>query len=107
MPAWTVAFKESAVDDLRALGKKQGRAVLKAAISRLSEDPLSQSRNLKTLRPNAIAPRELKLFGRYRVLFAADAAEGMVTVLLVGEKKGNSLYVQGKRFTAHESDPAE
>jgi hypothetical protein len=39
MLAWTVAFKESVVDDLQALGKKQGRAVLKAAISRLSEDP--------------------------------------------------------------------
>ena len=107
MPAWTVAFKESVVDDLQALGKKQGRAVLKATISRLSEDPLAQTRNLKTLRPNAIAPRELKLFGRYRVLFAVDVTEASVTILLVGEKKGESLYVQGKRFTAHESDPTE
>jgi len=107
MPAWTVAFEESVIDDLRALGKKQGRAVLKAAISRLSEDPLAQTRNLKTLRPNTIAPRELKLFGRYRVLFAVDATEATVTILLAGEKKGDSLYMQGKRFTAHESDPAE
>jgi|SRR5579864_3960626 len=107
MPAWTVAVKESVVDDLRALGRKQGRAVLMAAISRLSEDPLAQTRNLKTLRPNAIAPRELRLFGRYRVLFSVDAAEATVTILLVGEKRGNSLCVQGKRFTAHESDPTE
>ena|SRR5215469_566475 len=107
MPAWTVTVKESVVDDLRALGKQQGRAVLKAAISRLSEDPLARTRNLKTLRPNAIAPSELKLFGRYRVMFAVDAAEATVTILLVGEKRGNSLYVRGKRFTAHESDPAE
>jgi mRNA-degrading endonuclease RelE of RelBE toxin-antitoxin system len=107
MPAWTVAVKESVVDDLRALGRKQGRGVLMAAISRLSEDPLAQTRNLKTLRPNAMAPRELRLFGRYRVLFSVDAAEATVTILLVGEKRGNSLYVQGKRFTAHESDPTE
>jgi mRNA-degrading endonuclease RelE of RelBE toxin-antitoxin system len=87
MPAWTVAVKESVVDDLRALGKKQGRAVLKAAISRLSEDPLAQTRNLKTLRPNAIAPRELKLFGRYRVLFSVDAAEATVTILVSRREK--------------------
>ena len=103
MPAWTVRLKESVIDDLRFLGSTQGRAVLKAATERLASDPLTVSRHLKKLRPNPVADRELRLFGRYRVLFAVDEVERVVTILLVGEKRGNSLYVQGERFKAHES----
>jgi mRNA-degrading endonuclease RelE of RelBE toxin-antitoxin system len=104
--AWTVALKESVVDDLRAFGK-QGRVLLRTAASRLAENPLAHTRQLKTLRANPVAQRELRLFGRYRVLFTVDEAEAVVTIVLVGEKKGNSLYVQGKRFTAHESRSTE
>jgi hypothetical protein len=31
----------------------------------------------------------------------------VVTIVLFGEKRGNSLYVQRKRFTAHESRSTE
>src|SRR5208282_778891 len=99
MPTWSVTLKESVLNDLRALGFKQGRAVLKAATARLAEDPLGQTRHLKTLRANPVAERELRLFGRYRVLFAVNTGEATVTITLVGEKRGNSLFVQGKRFT--------
>ena len=54
-----------------------------------------------------IAERELRLFGRYRVLFTVAEAEATVTIVLVGEKRGNSLYVQGKRIAAHESRSTE
>jgi mRNA-degrading endonuclease RelE of RelBE toxin-antitoxin system len=107
MPAWTVELKESVIDDLRALGIRQGRAVLKAATARLTEDPLAQTRHLKTLRANPVAERELRLFGRYRILFTVNPSEATVTISLVGEKRGNSLFVQGKRFTGHESSSAE
>ena len=62
---------------------------------------------LKTLRPNPIAARELRLFGKYRVLFNVDEESEEVTIILVGEKRGNSLFVQGEEFTGHESDPTE
>jgi mRNA-degrading endonuclease RelE of RelBE toxin-antitoxin system len=105
--AWTVSLRESVVDDLRALGGKQGRAVLKEATARLSSNPLATTRHIKSLRAHPVAHRELRLFGRYRVLFSLDEAETTVTIVLVGEKRGNSLYVQGKRFTAHESRSTE
>jgi mRNA-degrading endonuclease RelE of RelBE toxin-antitoxin system len=104
---WTVSLRESVIDDLRALGRKQGRAVLKEATARLSSDPLVATRHLKSLRSNPVAHRELRLFGRYRVLFTVDEAERTVTIVLVGEKRGSSLYVQGERFTAHESRSTE
>ena len=107
MPAWTVVLKDSVIGDLRALGRKEGRALLKAASARLTADPLAETRNLKTPRPNPAAERELRLFGIYRVLFNANSTARRVTVVLAGEKRGDSLFVQGRRFTAHESRPTE
>ena len=108
MPRWRVVLKESAIDDLRALGRKPGRAVLKEATRRLEADPLAETRHMKTLRPNAVAQRELRLFGRHRVLFNADRPQRRVTIVLAGEKRGDALIVQGRRFTAHhENDSAE
>ena len=49
----------------------------------------------------------MRLFGHYRVLVTVNRSEATVTISLVGEKRGNSLFVQGKRFTAHESGPTQ
>src|SRR5947209_115168 len=57
-----------------------------------------------TLGPNPFAQRELRLSGKYRVLFNLDVGEQTVTIVLVGEKVGNRLVVQGKEFTAHHED---
>jgi hypothetical protein len=83
--ACTVSLRESVIDDLRALGRMQGRAVLKEATARLSSDPLAITRHLKSLRPNPVAHRELRLFGRYRVLFSVYEAQMTVIIVLVGE----------------------
>jgi mRNA-degrading endonuclease RelE of RelBE toxin-antitoxin system len=106
--AWSVELKESVLDDLRWFGKKNGRQLLKETIQRLEKDPLIESRQMKTVRPNPIAGRELRLFGKYRVLFQVDEPAKLVTIVLVGEKRGEALLVQGKEFTDHhETDPPE
>ncbi len=56
---------------------------------------------MKTLRPNPVAQRELRLFGKYRVLFSVDEINYRVTVVLVGEKRGDRLLVSGEEFSAH------
>ncbi len=105
---WAVVLKESVLDDLRWFGKKDGRLLLREAEARLSAGPLAESREMKTLRPNPVAQRELRLFGKYRVLFNVDEGALEVTMVLIGEKRGNALFVQGEEFTAHhESNPAE
>ena len=101
MPRWTVSVKASVIDDLRALGQAEGRAVLEAATARLAENPEAESRHMKTLRPNPVAQRQLWLRGRYRVLFNSDPATRTVTIVLVGEKRGDALFVQRRRFTTH------
>jgi mRNA-degrading endonuclease RelE of RelBE toxin-antitoxin system len=106
--SWRITLKESVIDDLRWFGKKDGRLLLREAEQHLSADPLAESRNMKTLRPNPIAQRELRMRGSYRVLFNVDEDAREVTIILVGEKQGECLLVRGEEFTAHhESHPAE
>lgn len=105
---WDVKLKESAIADLVWFGKKVARRLLEEIVKPLAEDPLTETRNLKTLRPNPVAHRELRLFARYRILFNVDEQAQEVTIILVGEKRGNALIVQGEEFVApHESNPAE
>jgi mRNA-degrading endonuclease RelE of RelBE toxin-antitoxin system len=105
---WHVELKESVIQDLRWFGPKVSRLILDASVERLTVEPLLESRNMKTLRSNAFARRELRLFGKYRVLFTPYEERRVVTIVLVGEKRGNSLLVRGEEFTAHhESHPAE
>jgi mRNA-degrading endonuclease RelE of RelBE toxin-antitoxin system len=105
---WDVTLKESVLDDLRWFGKKDRRLILNSAEELLAADPLAETLNLKTLRPNLVAQRELRLFGKIRVLFNVDEETHTVTIVLAGEKKGNVLIVQGEEYTKHhESDSAE
>jgi len=106
--AWRVVLKESVIADLRWFGRTDGRLILKEADKQLAADPALETRYMKRLRPNPIAQRELQVFGRYRVLFNVDESEREVTIVLVGEKRGSALIVQGKEYIAHhEGDPSQ
>jgi hypothetical protein len=72
---WRVLVAESVLGDLQWFGRKTARTLLTTTIERLSSDPKAETTNMKTLRPNPYASRELRLFGKYRVLFnVSDAA---------------------------------
>jgi mRNA-degrading endonuclease RelE of RelBE toxin-antitoxin system len=101
---WTVTWREAALENLRWFGQKNSRLLRKTAEDLLRNNPLAESRNMKTLRPNPVAQRELRLFDKYRVLFDVDRDAEKVAVILVGEKRGNRLFVQGKEFTEHHED---
>jgi mRNA-degrading endonuclease RelE of RelBE toxin-antitoxin system len=65
-------------------------------------EPTEASRRMKVTRPNPIAAWELRL-GDYRVLYDVDENPRIVTVQVIGEKRGNRLIVGGKEYTSHES----
>jgi mRNA interferase RelE/StbE len=59
---------------------------------------LRETRNRKQLRPNPLAPWELRV-GAYRVFYEVDAIEpDLVNVLAIGIKKGNRLIVGSKEI---------
>lgn len=92
----TVVRSRFLLEDLRWLGRKQQRLLLKEALRRLEQDPLASTRNMKDLRPNALAQRELRLFGKYRLFYNVDPAENAVTLVRAGRKRGSQLFMRGE-----------
>jgi mRNA-degrading endonuclease RelE of RelBE toxin-antitoxin system len=72
--------------------------ILDAVEAQLSHEPLIETRNRKPLRPNPIAPWELRV-GDLRVFYEVSAEEpGVVNILAVGQKDGNILRIAGKEI---------
>ena len=61
-------------------------------------EPLKETRHRKPLRPNPIAPWELRV-GQLRVFYEVAGAEsGVVRILAVGRKRRNVLVVGDKEI---------
>ncbi|MGH9839890.1 MAG: type II toxin-antitoxin system RelE family toxin, partial [Blastocatellia bacterium] len=86
---YEVRFAESAKAHLRALTARQRRKAIEAIETRLTHEPLNETRNRKPLRPNPLAPWELRI-GKLRVFYdVAETEPGSVNIVAVGEKRGN------------------
>jgi hypothetical protein len=70
--------------------RKSRRTVGSEIVARLSVDPLAESRNLKTLRPNPVALRELRIGSRSRARINVDEAAELMDVVVIGEKRGEN-----------------
>ncbi|HZD40252.1 MAG TPA: hypothetical protein VE131_05985 [Terriglobales bacterium] len=72
--------------------------MLDAIKIQLRYEPLRETRNRKQLRPNPLAPWELRV-GSLRVFYEVDPGKSdLVNVLAIGIKKGNRLIVAGKEI---------
>ena len=70
--------------------------VFESIEEQLGYEPLRETRNRKLLRPNPIAPWELRI-GNLRVFYEVVIQESdVVRVLAVGRKEGNLLIIAGK-----------
>jgi mRNA interferase RelE/StbE len=85
----------SADTDLDYYEAREQRIILDAVEKFLGFDADVQSKRRKRLRPNPLAPWELRI-GDYRVFYEI-AAEDVVRVLAVGHKVHNKLYIRGRR----------
>lgn len=95
---YTIEFAESVKNQLRGLTARRRTAIFKAVDRKLVHEPMTETKNRKPLRPNPIAPWELRI-GDLRVFYevAADEPE-TVRILAVGQKKGNTLFIAGKEI---------
>jgi hypothetical protein len=72
--------------------------VLDAMKLQLRHEPFRETRNRKRLRPNPLAPWELRV-GTLRVFYEADAGRPyVVNVLAIGVKKANRLLIEDKEI---------
>jgi mRNA-degrading endonuclease RelE of RelBE toxin-antitoxin system len=91
--AYTIDFAESVKAHLEALTANQRATVLAKIEGQLTNQPLIETRNRKPLRPNPVAPWELRV-GQLRVFY--DVSEGppaTVRILAVGVKDRNIVRI--------------
>ena len=71
---------------------------LDAIERQLLHEPLVETRNRKPLRPNPVAPWELRI-GSLRIFYEIVAGEpGLVRIVAVGKKKGNIVRIAGREI---------
>lgn len=96
--AYTIEFAESVKVHLEALTATQRATVLAKIEGQLTSQPLVETRNRKPLRPNPVAPWELRV-GQLRVFY--DVSEGppaTVRILAVGVKDRNVVRIGGEEI---------
>jgi mRNA-degrading endonuclease RelE of RelBE toxin-antitoxin system len=108
---YRIIFADSVRAQLETLTVAQRKTLLEAIQQQLTHEPLVGTRNRKRLRPNPLAPWELRV-GRLRAFYdVVESVEaeptdlqapgqherGAVQILAVGEKRGNLLWIAGKR----------
>lgn len=96
--AYTVEFARSVEAHLKALTARDRATALAAVERQLSQEPLKETKNRKPLRPNPIAPWELRV-GGLRVFYEVTGADApIVRILAVGRKQRNVLRIGGKEI---------
>ena len=95
---YTIEFAESVKEQLKTFTANQRATIFDSIEKQLSYEPLVETRNRKPLRPNPVAPWELRI-GSLRVFYEVVSEEpNTVRILAVGQKKGNKLIIAGKEI---------
>jgi len=89
-----VEFVPSADQDLESYTVREQRIILDAIAEFLETDANVESKRRKQMRPNPLAPWELRI-GGYRVFY--EIREGLVRVLAIGHQVHNELFIRGQK----------
>ena len=95
---YTIEFAESVKEHFKHLTANQRAILLDAIEKQLTHEPLKETRNRRPLRPNPLAPWELRA-GDLRVFYDPEIGEGetkIIKILAVGRKEGNRVFIGGK-----------
>ncbi len=90
-----VKFVPSADGDLDYYKAREQKIILNAIFEFLGVDANAETKRRKQLRPNPVAPWELRI-GDYRVFYEVREEE-LVRVLAIGHKEHNELFIRGQR----------
>ena len=94
--AYEIRFASSARRHLREFQMPERAMIVGGIEAHLAHEPLIETRNRKRLRANPIAPWELRV-RHLRVFYEVDEP-GVVTILAIGRKRGNRLYIEGEEI---------
>ncbi len=88
-----IEYSPDAEEHLRALTARQQRIVLDTVDNQLAHHPTRETRNRKPMRPNPMAPWELRI-GNLRVYYdVEEEPEPVVYIRAVGVKERNRVRI--------------
>ena len=97
--AFRIEYSPAAEEHLRALTSRQRAIILDAVDRQLVNQPNLETRNRKPMRPNPIAPWELRV-GILRVYYDMEEQPvPRVIVLAVGKKVRNRVIIGGEELS--------
>jgi mRNA-degrading endonuclease RelE of RelBE toxin-antitoxin system len=95
--AYAVIYSPEAVDHLSSLQKTDQVMVVNEVEQQLSHEPTLATRKRKLLRPNLLAPWQLRI-GDIRVFYSVqDEPDPVVTIKAIGKKIHNELWIGVER----------
>jgi len=90
---YRIEYSPEAEGHLRFLTARQRAAVLDGVDEQLVHEPMIETRNRKPMRPNPLAPRELRI-GNLRVYYdVEEEPEPVVHIRAVGIKERNRVRI--------------
>lgn len=95
MSLYNIEVTEEAKADLSYYAVAERKIVVSHLRLQLEDQPATETRNRKKLRDNPIAAWELRI-GKFRIFYEVDYPARVVTIVVVGHKEHNTLYVRGK-----------
>jgi mRNA-degrading endonuclease RelE of RelBE toxin-antitoxin system len=93
-----IVFAAAVESHLRVLTAAERARVLDEIERNLGHEPLREARNRRPLRPNPVAPWELRV-GALRVFYETGTdSPATVRIVAIGKKRGNVLSIGGKEI---------
>jgi mRNA-degrading endonuclease RelE of RelBE toxin-antitoxin system len=90
-----ITYSEDSEEHLRALSARDRKIVLSKVVEQLTHQSTVETKNRKKMRPNPIAPWELRI-GNLRAYYDPDRDEASVVVVAIGIKRGNKVFIGGE-----------
>ena len=96
--AFSLIYADQVKGHLRAIDRQFYSLIRRTIEAELRYQPDVETRNRKPMRPNPLAPWELRI-GELRVYYEIEEDPGwVVTIVAVGVKDRNRVLIGGKEF---------
>jgi mRNA-degrading endonuclease RelE of RelBE toxin-antitoxin system len=92
---YQIEITTDAQEDIKYFRAFEQRFIGEAIVRHLKRDAEVETRKRKKLRPNPLAPWELKVES-FRVFYSV-VEDQLVRVVAVGRKEHNDLYIRGRK----------
>ena len=101
--AYRIKYAADAEHHLRGLTAAQRTLVLATVDKQLTHQPTNETRNRKPMRPDPVAPWELRI-RNLRVFYdVEEEPEQVVSVHAIGIKVGNRIVIAGEEWSDESS----